>query len=96
MSRGERTGIADAARLRVAPRCGARTRPDAGGHALPVAGGAWPAALPDAWMRRRQGAQIGRAARQPERLEGRVLGRRRPRPASGEARLYPGHGGECD
>jgi len=67
---------------------------DAGGHGLPVACRPWPVALPHAWLRRREITALGRAARQPERLEGRLLGRCRPPAPPPDDRLHPGRGGK--
>ena len=91
MSTGEKTITADAARLRAAPRCGARTR---AGTACRSPCRPWPVALPHAWLRRREITALGRAARQPERLEGRLLGRCRPPAPPPDDRLHPGRGGK--
>ena len=58
-----------------AARGAALRRTDKGGHGLPLACCPWPVPLPHARVRDRKIARIGRAAGQPERLEGRVLGR---------------------
>ena len=92
MSTGEKTVSADAARLLAAPRCGARTRAGTACRAPAVHGRSRCRMHGCGGGNRRQPAAIGGAAGQPERLEGRLLGRCRPHPAAADDRLHPGHG----
>ena len=76
-------------RRRAPPGRAPLRREDTKRNRVPRARRPRPRALPDARMRGRDVAPLGRTAGQPQRLEGRALQRSRPPSPSRKARLHP-------